>query len=66
MVWFLFSQEYDFTPGAERRVTVRYKAGCIYNVPRECAEKAETDGAGKRASKPKGEKPEAGADGADS
>lgn len=66
MVWFSFTQAFDFTPSAERRVTVQYKAGCTYNVPRECADKAEAAGAGKRTSKPKAEKPEPEADGADS
>lgn len=61
MVWFSFSQQFDFTPDEKRRVTVQYKAGRTYNVTRECAEKAGAAGVGTRTTKPK-----ADADGADS
>ena len=66
MVWFKFEQQFDFTPSADYRITKRYPAGCVEFVTRECADKAETAGAGKRTVKPKAEKPEPEADGADS
>jgi len=59
MVWFKFETDYNFTPDAEYRVTVAYKAGHVMQVTRECAEKAEAAGAGKRTTKPKAVEPEA-------
>lgn len=54
MVWFKFETDYDFTPAATGyRSTVAYKAGMVLQVTRECADKAEAAGAGKRTTKPK-------------
>lgn len=49
MAWFKFTRPYDFKPDARRgQVTIAYKPG-VYNVTRECAQKAEAAGAGKPA-----------------
>ena len=40
-----FDRDYMFTPSADRRVTVAYKAGSELTVTRECADKAIAAGA---------------------
>ncbi|WP_299009940.1 hypothetical protein [uncultured Caulobacter sp.] len=40
MPWVRFTEDHDFTPAANRRTTLAYKAGTIDNVTRECAEQA--------------------------
>lgn len=45
MVWVNFKDPFNFTPAADRRITVSYKAGRDYNVTRECVAKAESVGA---------------------
>jgi hypothetical protein len=45
-MWFKFDRAYDFKPAAKPQVTIAYKPG-TYNVTRECADKAESAGAGK-------------------
>lgn len=44
MVWVRFEDPFDFTPDADRRVTVGYKPGHEVNVTRECVAKAEAKG----------------------
>lgn len=40
-----FSRDYDYTPSAERRVTIAYKAGMEITVKREAGEAAVKAGA---------------------
>lgn len=40
----VFETPFNFTPDADRRITVAYPAGKPYNVTRECATKATAQG----------------------
>lgn len=40
MVWVSFLEDFNFTPSDKPQVSVGYKAGREYNVPRECAEQS--------------------------
>lgn len=40
MAWVEFKEDYDFTPKADRRVTLAYKAGTRVSVTTECATRA--------------------------
>lgn len=44
MVFVRFEDPFDFTPDADRRITVAYKPGTEANVTRECVAKAEAKG----------------------
>jgi len=46
MVWFKFTEDFNFTPKDKPQVTIAYKAGDEFNVTRECAAKAKTLGRG--------------------
>lgn len=51
-MWLRFVQAFDFTPEADRRVTVAYPVG-TFNVTRECAERALALGVAVRTQSPK-------------
>lgn len=42
-----FTKDFDYTPSAERRVTIAYKAGMTETVKREAGEAAIAAGAGR-------------------
>jgi hypothetical protein len=56
MPWTRFTQDFDFTPEANRRVTIAYKADTTLNVTRECAAKALTAGKAVKAAPPRSRK----------
>lgn len=44
-MWVKFLKDHDFTPAAEPRVVIAYKAGMVRNVTRECFNQAKKRGA---------------------
>lgn len=53
MMWIVFEQNFDFTPSADRRVTIAYRAGPEpQNVTRECCAAAVAAGKAKRVKAP--------------
>lgn len=55
MPWLEFTQDFDFTPPEERRVTIAYKAGSTVFVPTAHADAAIASGAAIKAKKVKNE-----------
>jgi hypothetical protein len=59
MAWVRFSAPFRWVPPAERRVSIRYRAGSAYSVTQACAAAAIEAGAAKRIRTPaKGEQPQ--------
>ena len=54
MPWIEFTDDFDFIPPNERRVTLSNKAGQVKNVTTECANAAKDAGKGKPAKNPNG------------
>ncbi|MGQ3674260.1 hypothetical protein ACT6QH_01985 [Xanthobacter sp. TB0139] len=53
MAWVRFERDFEFDPPARGgRVTLRYRAGRSYNVPRACALRAKAAGAAVSISRP--------------
>lgn len=44
MAWVRFTGDFDFTPKADRRITIAYQVGDLKNVTRECAAAAKAQG----------------------
>ncbi len=51
MAWVRFTESFIFTPGADRRTSVKYQRG-RYNVTQECAAKAIASGKAEMAPHP--------------
>ena len=53
MPWVRFSRDFEFDPPARGgRVTIRYRGGRAYNVPRACAIRAKAEGAAEAIARP--------------
>lgn len=53
MPWLRFTEPFTFTPDEDRRVSVKYPAGYVGLVRRQCADKALAAGKAKLTVKPK-------------
>jgi len=47
-MWVRFEADFRWAPESRPRTSLRYKAGCRYNVPTPCAQEAIASGAAKR------------------